>query len=173
MLVPSIPVLELVLRTALVYLAFVLILRLTGKRQLGQFTIFDLALLLLATNALQPAMTGPDNSVGGGAVILVTIFTLNGLIAAARRRIPVWQRLFDNEPTVLARDGVWDQAAIDHEDLDDDDLGAALRGHGVEKVEETRLVVLEEDGSISVVPTSDDSGSHRRRRWRGRRPNQD
>jgi uncharacterized membrane protein YcaP (DUF421 family) len=172
MLLPSIPVLELVLRTALVYIAFVAILRLTGKRELGQFTIFDLALLLLATNALQPAMTGPDNSVGGGLVILATIFTLNGLLAVARRRLRAGRSLFQNEPTVLARDGAWDQGAIDHEGLDDDDLGAALRGHGVEKVGETRLVVLEEDGSISVVPKSDGTGSRRRPRWRGRRPPQ-
>lgn len=172
MLLPSVPVPELVLRTALVYLAFVVILRITGKRELGQFTIFDLALLLLATNALQPAMTGPDNSVGGGAIILVTIFTLNGLVAAARRRLPVWHRLFESDPTVLARDGVWDRAAIEREGLDDDDLGAALRGHGVEKVEEVRLVVLEEDGSISVVPKDSGGQAQRRRRWRGRRPNQ-
>lgn len=172
MLLPSIPVLELVVRTALVYLAFLAILRITGKRELGQFTIFDLALLLLATNALQPAMTGPDNSVGAGVVILVTIFALNGLVATARRRLRVWHRLFESDPTVLARDGEWDQAAIDREGLDDDDLGAALRSHGVEKVEEARLVVLEEDGSISVIPKSDGGQRRRRRRWRGRRPSQ-
>ncbi len=172
MLLPSISIPELVLRTALVYLTFIVILRLTGKRELGQFTIFDLALLLLATNALQPAMTGPDNSVGGGLVILVTIFALNGLVAAARRRLRAVRRLFESDPTVLARDGVWDQAAIDREGLDDEDLGAALRSHGVEKIEEARLVVLEEDGSISVVPKSDGSQAPRRRRWRGRRPNQ-
>jgi hypothetical protein len=58
--------LELVARTAIVYAVFILVLRAFGKRELGQFTIFDLALLLLAANALQPAMTGPDTSVGGG-----------------------------------------------------------------------------------------------------------
>ena len=61
---------ELVARTAIVYVVFVLVLRLFGKRELGQFTIFNLALLLLAANALQPAMTGPDTSVGAGLVIL-------------------------------------------------------------------------------------------------------
>lgn len=68
---------ELVVRTVLVYAVFLVGLRLFGKRELGQFTLFDLALILLAANALQPAMTGQDDSVTGGMVILVTIFVVN------------------------------------------------------------------------------------------------
>ena len=75
--------LELVARTAIVYVVFIAVLRVFGKRELGQFTIFDLALLLLAANALQPAMTGPDDSIAGGLVILATIFGLNRLTASA------------------------------------------------------------------------------------------
>ena len=81
--------LELVARTAIVYVVFVAVLRVFGKRELGQFTIFDLALLLLAANALQPAMTGPDNSVLGGLVILATIFALNWLTAMIREHVPL------------------------------------------------------------------------------------
>ena len=80
--------LELVARTAIVYVVFVAVLRVFGKRELGQFTIFDLALLLLAANALQPAMTGPDNSVLGGLVILATVFALNWLTARVREHVP-------------------------------------------------------------------------------------
>ena len=162
--------LELVARTAIVYVVFVLVLRVFGKRELGQFTIFDLALLLLAANALQPAMTGPDTSVGAGRVILATIFALNWLTAMARERIPAFREVLAPEPTVLARDGAWLDASVREEDLDQDDLAAALREHGLERVDDARLVVLEQDGSISVVPKeSDDQALRRRRPTRTRR----
>ncbi len=156
--------LELVARTAIVYVVFVLVLRVFGKRELGQFTIFDLALLLLAANALQPAMTGPDTSVGAGLVILATIFALNWLTAMARERVPAFRGLLAPEPTVLARDGAWLDGSVRGEDLDQDDLAAALREHGLERVEDSRLVVLEQDGSISVVPKESDNEALRRRR---------
>jgi uncharacterized membrane protein YcaP (DUF421 family) len=156
--------LELVARTAIVYVVFILVLRVFGKRELGQFTIFDLALLLLAANALQPAMTGPDTSVGGGLVILATVFALNWLTALGRERVPWLRRLLEPEPTVLARDGVWLDAAVRAEDLDPEDLAAASRQHGLERVEDARLVVLEQDGSVSVVPRETDGEALRRRR---------
>ena len=64
--------LELVARTTIVYLLFFGALRLSGKREIGQFTLFDLALVLLAANALQPAITGSDQLIPGGAIILAT-----------------------------------------------------------------------------------------------------
>jgi uncharacterized membrane protein YcaP (DUF421 family) len=162
--------LELVARTAIVYAVFILVLRAFGKRELGQFTIFDLALLLLAANALQPAMTGPDTSVGGGLVILATIFALNWLTAMVRERVPFARGLLEAAPTVLARDGAWLDAAVKAEDVDQDDLEAALREHGIARIEDAQLVVLEGDGSISVVPReSDGEALKRRRRIRARR----
>jgi uncharacterized membrane protein YcaP (DUF421 family) len=159
---------ELVARTAIVYVVFVLVLRVFGKRELGQFTIFDLAMLLLVANALQPAMTGPDTSVSGGLVILASIFALNWLTAQARERVPWLRRLLEPEPTVLARDGAWLDAAVRAEDVDENDLAVALRQHGLERVEDTRLVVLEQDGSVSVVPKETDGEALRRRRPPGR-----
>jgi len=161
--------LELVARTAIVYVVFIAVLRVFGKRELGQFTIFDLALLLLAANALQPAMTGPDDSIAGGLVILATIFGLNRLTATARERVPRLRHILEPEPTVLARDGVWIDGAARAEDLDGGDLAAALREHGLERIEDARMVVLEQDGSISVVPKESDGEALRRRRLRSRR----
>jgi uncharacterized membrane protein YcaP (DUF421 family) len=168
--IPGVNPLELVVRTVIVYAVFIFVLRAFGKRELGQFTIFDLALLLLAANALQPAMTGPDTSVLGGVVILATIFALNWFTAVLRERVPSARRLLEATPTVLARDGAWIDAAAKGQDLDPDDLDAALREHGIERIEDARLVVLEADGSISVVPKeSDQEALKRRRRIRTRK----
>jgi uncharacterized membrane protein YcaP (DUF421 family) len=150
---------------------FLVALRVFGKREIGQFTIFDLALVLLAANALQPAITGPDASIPGALIIIVTVFALNRLVSEARQRSPLVRRLLEFSPTVVGRDGKWDSVAISREGLDPDDLEAALREHGLDSVDEMKLVVLEEDGSLSVVPKDGPRMQirARRRRYRGRK----
>ena len=161
--------LELIFRTVVVYVIFLLALRLFGKRELGQFTVFDLALILLAANALQPAITGPDISIPGAALIVATLFTLNALVARLRHQFPFVRRLLESPVTVIARDGAWVTEALAHEDLDDDDLEAALREHGLESVGQVKLAALEQDGSISIVPSDGGSVQLRARRRRYRR----
>ena len=168
----TLPWYELVVRSVVVYAIFLVALRLSGKRELGQFTIFDLALVLLAANALQPAITGPDASLPAAAIIVTTLFALNHLVGYARRRwIPI-RRLLEATPSVLGRDGQWITAALDAEDLDDEDLDAALREHGLESVEESKLVTLERDGSISVIPRAgrEVTIQARQRRYRHKSP---
>ena len=148
----SIPWQELVVRSVFVYALFLFVLRISGKRELGQFTIFDLALVLLASNALQPAITGPDASIPGAVVIIATLFTLNTVVAFARQRSPIARRLLESSPTTIATNGAWIPAAMVREGLDDDDVEAALREHGIASISEVREAVLERDGSISVVP---------------------
>ncbi|MBI3751866.1 MAG: DUF421 domain-containing protein [Chloroflexi bacterium] len=160
---------ELVVRATVVYVVFLAALRLSGKRELGQFTVFDLALVLLASNALQPAITGPDASLPGALIILATLFALNRTAAYARGHSPAVRRLLDPTPTVVARDGQWLPEAIRAEGLDADDLAAALREYGLETIDEVRLAVLEHDGSISVVPRQGPRVWMRTRRRRYRR----
>lgn len=167
----GLPPLELVARTVLVYAIFLAALRIFGKREIGQFTLFDLALVLLAANALQPAITGPDQSVIGALIIIVTIFVLNRLVAIARARVPLVRRLLEFQPTVVGRAGAWLPEALEAEDLDQDDLGAALREHGLDSVKQVKLAVLEQDGSLSIVPTDGQDVRIRARRRRYRRRN--
>jgi uncharacterized membrane protein YcaP (DUF421 family) len=165
----GVPPIEIVARTTIIYLVFLALLRLSGKRQIGQFTLFDIALVLLAANALQPAMTGPDQSITGGVIIVITIFGLNRLVAEARVRIPIVQRLLESKPTEIGRDGTWFKDALEEQGVDEEDVGAALREHGLERVEQMKLAVLEEDGSISIVPADGEdnpSACRRRRRYK-------
>jgi uncharacterized membrane protein YcaP (DUF421 family) len=164
----GVPWWELVLRALVIYIAFFIGLRLFGKREIGQFTVFDLVLVLLVANALQPAMTGPDTSLTGGLILVATLLLINRLLALIRRRLPELDSLINPEPTVIARDGRWVEKGFDQEDLSLEDAQMALREHGIEKVDEVRLAVLEEDGSISVVP-KDQTGFRRRRRVRFKR----
>jgi uncharacterized membrane protein YcaP (DUF421 family) len=149
----AVPLWEIAARSALIYFAIVIGLRLFGKREIGQFTIFDLVLVLLIANAVQPAMTGPDFSVTGGFVIIAVLLALNLLVALVRLRVPFARKLLEGNPTIIARDGAWIDAAMDRSGVIMDDAMMALREHGIDKIDDVLLAVLETDGSISVVPT--------------------
>jgi uncharacterized membrane protein YcaP (DUF421 family) len=149
----AVPLWEIAARSALIYCAIVIGLRLFGKREIGQFTIFDLVLVLLIANAVQPAMTGPDFSATGGLVIILVLLALNLLVALIRLKVPFARKLLEGTPTIIARDGAWIDAAMDRSGVIMDDAMMALREHGIDKIDDVLLAVLETDGSISVVPT--------------------
>src|SRR5918992_4257994 len=92
-------------RSALVYLAVFAGLRLAGKRELGQMTVFDLVVILLIANAVQNAMTGPDFSVQGGVLAAFVLLGLNRLVSILRLRGERWERFVEGTPTVLIEDG--------------------------------------------------------------------
>ena len=141
-------------RTALVYIGLVLGLRLMGKRELGQMTVFDLVVILLIANAVQNAMVGQDVSLQGGLVAAAVLLVVNRLVAEARLRSPLVSRLFEGQPTVLVERGRLLSAHIHRQGLSEEDLWMALREHGIDRLEDVQLAVLETDGSISIVPTS-------------------
>src|ERR1035437_4490302 len=160
------PAIEIAIRSAIIYAVFFGALRLFGKREIGQFTLFDLALVLLAANALQPAMTGPDASITGGLIIVATIFILNRGVAALRVRSPHVRRLLEFGPTIVGRDGAWLLPILVRQGLDLIDVEAALREHGLDAVKQMKLATLEGGGAIGSVATAaaEKSGSGRRRR---------
>lgn len=162
----DIPPWELVVRSVAVYLVLLLTLRAFGKREIGQFTLFDLVVVLLVANAVQPAITGPDTSLAGGILIVLALVITNRVLAEGRRRIPLLRTILESPATPIARDGAWLTKAVDREGLDAGDLEAALREHGISSVDEVALAVLEPDGSISVVPREGRSVTAHRRRVR-------
>jgi len=144
---------DIVLRTAVIYLVILIGLRLAGKREIGQMTVFDLVVLLLIANAVQNAMLGPHTSLAGGILAAVVLLVLNAVVARLRLRWPLLRRLVEGSPTLLVLRG---EVITDHlrrEGLDQETLEAALREHGVADLSEVEMAVLEIDGSISVVPT--------------------
>ncbi len=166
------PPLELVIRSAVIYILFFGALRLFGKREVGQFTLFDLALVLLVANAVQPAITGPDQSLTGGFIVIATIFIMNRGVALLRVRSSLVRRVLDVEPTTIGRDGAWLTDEMERQGVDAADVEEALREHGIATVEEMKLATLEQDGSISIVGVDGKgNAATKRRRRRYRRPN--
>lgn len=157
------PAWEIALRSVAVYAVLLAGLRIFGKREVGQFTLFDLVLVLLVANAVQPAMTGPDTSLTGGLIIIATLVLVNFGLSRLDRFAKV-RRLLQSAPTPLVKNGRRLRQTMDREGVDDDELDTAIRGHGLEDVKQVRLAMLEPDGSISVIGTDQAPTSSRRRR---------
>jgi uncharacterized membrane protein YcaP (DUF421 family) len=141
-----------IVRTLLVYAGVFIGLRLAGKRELGQMTVFDLAVVLLISNAVQNSMVGLDFSVQGGLLAALTLLAINRVVAELRLRGGLWGRLIEGTPTVLVEDGQAIEPHLRKEGLEHQELQMVVREHGIEDLREVRLAVLETDGSISIVP---------------------
>jgi uncharacterized membrane protein YcaP (DUF421 family) len=143
--------LQIVLRTGIIYLLVLIGVRLSGKREVGQMTPFDLTLLLLLSNSVQNAMTGPDTSLTGGAVAACTLLVLNYGVAAVSGSNRRLRRLIQGEPSLLVHDGRVIEAHMARERVSMDELHRALREHGINSCDQVALAVLEVDGSISCL----------------------
>lgn len=143
--------LQIVFRTGIIYLLVLLGVRLSGKREVGQMTPFDLTLLLLLSNSVQNAMTGSDSSLAGGAVAAGTLLVLNYFIAELSGTNRRFRRLIQGQPTLLIHDGKTIESAMAKEHVSVDELQRALREHGISGIDQTALAVLEVDGSISCL----------------------
>ncbi len=153
---------DIVLRSAVVYVAILIGLRVSGKREIGQLTVFDLVVLLLIANAVQNSMVGPDTSLWGGIVAALVLLGINALVARLRLSSPRLKRLVQGSPTVLVLHGEIIPAALRSEGVDEETLQAAIREHGLKDLKAVDMIVLEVDGSISVVPA--DTPAHYIRR---------
>lgn len=143
---------ELVLRAAVVYVAVLFLLRLAGKRELGQMTPFDLVVILVIANAVQNAMTGPDTSLLGGIIVATTIVVLNTIVSRFGTRVPFFSRALLGSPTLLVHDGALIERHLAREGITREEVQMAAREHGIESLADIRSAVLEVDGSISVIP---------------------
>jgi uncharacterized membrane protein YcaP (DUF421 family) len=147
--------LNIALRTAVIYLLVLIGVRLSGKREVGQMTPFDLVLLLLLSNSVQNAMTGPDTSLVGGVVAATVLLVLNYFVAdlsGANRR---FRKFIQGQPSMLIHDGEVIEAHMAKEHVSMDDLERALRAHGISDYHQVAIGVLEVDGSISFLRYDD------------------
>jgi len=147
----SLPWWEFILRGLIIYVFLIVLLRLTGKRQVGQMAPFDLVLLLVLSNAVQNAMNGGDNSIIGGVISAVTLVAANWLISLLTYRSKKLEALVEGRPELLVHNGKLFEQALAHAKLTRHELMNALREAGCASIEEARAVLLENDGTISVI----------------------
>ena len=146
----SLPWWEFIARAVVVYIFLLVILRVTGKRQVGQLAPFDLVLLLVLSNALQNSMNGGDNTVTGGVISAVTLVFLNWLLGYATYRSKKIGRFVEGRPQVIVHNGQVYRDVMESERLTQDELDAAIRLAGCASLHDVHFAILENNGQISV-----------------------
>jgi uncharacterized membrane protein YcaP (DUF421 family) len=140
------------LRAVAIYALVMVLVRVSGKREVGQFTPFDLVLLILIGNAVQNGINGGDNSLTGALVMATTLIALNYAVAFVTSRSRKAERLVEGVPVVLARNGKVFERVLREQLVSDEDFHKALRQHALVDVSDIALALLETNGSISIVP---------------------
>ena len=154
----SVPWWELVVRCVVVYVFLLALLRLTGKRQVGQLAPFDLVLLLVLSNSVQNSMNAGDNSLPGGLIAATTLITLNLSVGRLTYKSKRFEAFIEGRPQILIHNGKLFEDVMASATVTHHELNAALRQSGCGCVEEVHSAILENNGSISVVPRREDRG---------------
>jgi uncharacterized membrane protein YcaP (DUF421 family) len=147
----AVPSWELVVRSVVVYVFLLALLRITGKRQVGQLAPFDLVLLLVLSNAVQNSMNAGDNSLVGGLISATTLVGLNFLVGVATYRSKKLEAIIEGRPQVLIHHGKLFEEVMARAQLTHHEINAALRQAGCTCIEDVHVAMLENNGSISVV----------------------
>jgi len=142
---------NLVIRASVVYVAVLVLLRIGGKRQLGQMGATEFVALLLISNAVQNSMNGGDNSLVGGLLLAVVLLALSWLISLATYKSRLASRIFEGTPTLLVHNGAAIEKHLSRERLTRGDLHSLLRKQGIHSLSEVRNAVLEADGTLSIT----------------------
>ena len=163
--------LDIIIRTSVVYVAILIGLRLAGKRQVSQLAIHDFVLILLISNAVQNAMVGDNNSLIGGLCAAGVLIVVNVVLSVAVFRNHAAQRFLEGSPVLLAYDGSAIQEHLDKVKITLEELRGVIREHGLDSMKMVHSAVLELDGTISIVPVEQAAASLKTNihKWRQRR----
>jgi uncharacterized membrane protein YcaP (DUF421 family) len=146
---------NLVVRASLVYIAILLLLRLSGKRQLGQMSPTEFVAILLISNAVQNAMNAGDNSLVGGLILAGVLVLLSWIMSWLTFRSKKFSAIFEGTPTLLIRRGQIIEEHAHKERLTHSEIKSLLRKHGIHDLAEVHSAVLEADGVLSIIKESD------------------
>ena len=142
-----------IIRALVVYLVLLVVFRIAGKRSLAQITTFDFILLLIIAEAIQPALTGEDNSMTNSLLLVLTLFVVDIGLSLLKQRSPALDKLIDDVPLILVVDGKPIEERMRNARVDEGDVLASARlTQGLERMEQIKYAVLEQSGGISIIP---------------------
>ncbi len=146
----SVPWYDLVLRAGIVYTFLLILLRVTGKRQVGQLAPFDLVLLLVIANAVQNAMVGADEWIPGGIILCLTLVGINSIVGFLTFKSKRFESLIEGRPQILVHNGKIDGRVMQKERITNHELMAAIRRAGAGSIDHVHFAILENNGLITV-----------------------
>ncbi len=147
-----------------VYFFIILAIRLFGKKELAQLSVYDLVFILLISNAVQNAMVGPDSTLLGGLVAAASLFVVNYVLKKAQVRFPKFGKAIQGEAVMLVFRGKLLSSHLKKTGITEDELMEVIREHGVASIAEVDLAVLEVDGNVSVLSSGILNKTTRRRK---------
>jgi uncharacterized membrane protein YcaP (DUF421 family) len=141
---------EFVVRGAIVYLALLVMVRLSGRRTIGQFTPFDLLVVMLLSESVSNGLSGGDSSVSGGLIIAATLIVLNGSIGLLSARSRKVEAFVEGNVVLIGRDGIFFDKVMHRNRIGEIDIEQALREAACAR-HEMQCAFLEADGSITIL----------------------
>jgi uncharacterized membrane protein YcaP (DUF421 family) len=146
------PLLEIVGRVVVIYVALLVMVRAAGKREIGSLGPMDLLAMLLLSETVSPALTRQDPSLVASLTAAGTLLALTTLVSWLNYRFRAAEGVIEGRPRVVIRDGRVDDAVCRSERISDQDLAAALRKEGVASPEDVATAIVEPNGRITVIP---------------------
>lgn len=143
---------ELVFRGIIIFVFMFVIMRVWGKKHLGELTATDFILLLFMSEAVQNSLIDGDKSVFGGMIVITTLFTCNVIVNKLTYHFPRLEKILDGEPKILIKDGMVIHSVMRKEQITQQELLEAIREEGVLEIEKVKQATIETNGHISVVP---------------------
>lgn len=151
----STPVLELVARTASIFLILFLLFRIWGKKHLGELAAFDLVIFLIMSEAVQNSLVNDDKSITGGLIVVVTFMILSSLMNIISYKFRIAEKLLEGTPKVIIRHGKIMPHVLRKERISLPELLESIREQGVLHLHDVGLAILEANGKISVIKKDD------------------
>lgn len=149
----DVSLLSLGIRGIVVYLGVLLLLRLSGKRQMGQMNATEFVAILLISNAVQNSMNGGDNSLTGGLFLAAVLIATSTLISYLTYKSKIASAIFEGVPVILIHKGKVIRQNVEKELLSEGELKTLLRKQGFHNYSEIQVAVLEADGTLSITAT--------------------
>jgi uncharacterized membrane protein YcaP (DUF421 family) len=141
-----------VLRAGAIYIALMVLFRISGRRALGEMTSFDFVLLLIIGEATQQALLGDDFSVTNAILVIVTLLTIDIGFSLVKRRSKRIGKLIDGGPTIVVENGAFLRHRMHEARVEEDDIMQAARlGQGLESVDQIKFAIIERNGKISII----------------------
>lgn len=148
---------EIVLRAALIFFFLWFVTRVAGRSTLGELSTFQLILFLVMGDLVADAILHHDTSVTGAVLAVSTIAVLTVVVSWVNSRSRRTSRIVHGVPVVVVSDGELLMEALQRERMGVDELLAAARGEGIERVAEIRVAVLETNGQLSFFTGDPDT----------------
>ena len=162
---PDTPVLEIVVRGSVMYLALFMMLRFILRRETGSLGITDLLVIVLIADAAQNGLAGSYHTITDGLLLVVTIIGWSYLLNWLAFRYPSWRRIIQAPRVQLVRDGRILRRNLDQEKITEEELLAEIHAHGCDDVRKVRAAWIEPDGMVSVIQfTGEDGGRGKNKR---------